>query len=123
MYNKTEICSCKVYDEEGRGYYYRYFLLQSNVKIETCITSINVPAYGIEVISEEISDGKIIHIDGDTLICVSPFKLKVMELIELLKNNSVSPVHLVDIVGAYADDWVEDFDKTARNLSDGHILA
>lgn len=123
MYKKTEICSCKVYDEDGKGYFYRYFLLQSNVKIETCMTNINVPAYGIEIISEEMRDGKIVRIDGDSIMCVSPFKPKVLGLIDLLSNNSVSPVHLVDIVGAYADESVDDFDITAKKLFNNHILA
>lgn len=123
MYNKTEICSCQITGCENKRYTYRYFLLEGTVNVEVEGEYIKIPSYGIETISEEIIDGKIVGIDGDSIGCVSSIKNRVMELIELLRINSVSPVHLIDVIGVYADYWVEDFDNEAKSILKASILA
>lgn len=60
--------------------------------------------------------GRLEDIFSDSLTVVSSVKDKVVNLIEFLKDNEVSPHHLVDIVGEYADEWVGDFDRDARCL-------
>jgi hypothetical protein len=123
MYNKTEICSCQISASENKKYTYRYFLLEGAVNVEIEGEFIKIPSYGIEIISEEIIDNKIASIDGELIDCVDSIKNRVLDLIELLKINSVSPVHLIDVVGIYADYSVADFDSEARNIFKASILA
>jgi hypothetical protein len=116
MYKRMEICNCKVEVEEQVGYVFRYYLLEDTKEISVDESSINVPCYGIEITSERIVNGRIEGIFSDSLNAVSSIKDKVVNLIEFLKNNEVSPYHLIDIIGEYADEWVEDFEKDARCL-------
>lgn len=116
MYKRMEICNCKVETEEQAVYVFRYYLLEDTKKISVNESNINVPCYGIEIISEKIVDGRLKDIFSDSLPVVSSIKSKVVNLIEFLKDNEVSPHHLVDIVGEYADEWVEDFNADARCL-------
>lgn len=116
MYKRMEICNCKVEADEKVVYVFRYNLLEDIKKIIVDELSINVPCYGIEIISEKIENGRLTDIYSDSLMAVSSIKEKVVNLIEFLKDNEVSPYHLVDIVGEYADEWVDDFEKDARGL-------
>ena len=43
---------------------------------------------------------------------ISNSKTKVEWLLNLLKDNNVSPIHLVDILGSYVDEYVSDFKGT-----------
>lgn len=123
MYKKIEICTCQALACENKRYTYRYFLLEGMVNVEVEGECIKIPSYGIEIISEEIIDCKIVNIDGDSITCVSSNRNRVIDLIELLKINTVSPVHLIDVVGTYVDYWVEDFDNVARSILKASILA
>lgn len=116
MYKKVEISTCRTFVDNEREYIYRYFLIESNKKININEHIVTVPCYGIDVIREELKEGKIVDIYENMLDCVSSVSEKVVSLIEYLRNNEVSPVHLIDIVGEYADEWVDDFDRTARVL-------
>lgn len=114
MYKRMEICNCKVEGDEQTRYVFRYYLLEDTKKIFINESHINVPCYGIEIVSEKIVNGRLKDIFCDSLAVVSSIKDKVINLIEFLKDNEVSPYHIVDIVGEYADEWVGDFEKDAR---------
>ncbi|MDF2672097.1 MAG: hypothetical protein K0R09_362 [Clostridiales bacterium] len=114
MYKRMEICNCKVEADEQTRYVFRYYLLEDTKKIFINESHINVPCYGIEISSEKIVNGSLEDIFCDSLTVVSSMKDKVVNLIEFLKDNQVSPHHIVDIVGEYADEWVGDFEKDAR---------
>lgn len=118
MYKKMEICNCRVEAEEQVAYVFRYNLLEDTKKIVINEAYINVPCYGIEITSERIEGGRVTDIFSDSLTVVSSVKDKVINLIEFLKDNEVSPYHLVDIAGEYADEWVDDFEKDARSLTE-----
>lgn len=122
MYNIMEICNCKVKDEEGVIYLYKYNLIESTKKISINDSSINVPCYGIEIISEKIENDKTVENFRDSLPAVSSVKEKVLNLIEFLRKNEVSPYHIIDIVGEYSDNWVGDFENDARCLMDSVSL-
>jgi hypothetical protein len=114
LYKRMEICNCKVEADEQTRYVFRYYLLEDTKKIFINESHINVPCYGIEISSEKIVNGSLEDIFCDSLTVVSSMKDKVVNLIEFLKDNQVSPHHIVDIVGEYADEWVGDFEKDAR---------
>lgn len=116
LFKRMEICNCKVEAEEQVGYVFRYYLLEDTKKISVNELQINVPCYGIEITSERIVNGRLDDIFCDSIAVVSSIKDKVLNLIEFLKDNEVSPHHLIDIVGEYADEWVGDFERDARCL-------
>lgn len=122
MYNKMEICNCRVETEGDASYVFRYYLYESTKKITVNATCIEVPCYGIEITSEKLVKGRLEEIFSDRIDVVSSVKDKVIDLIEFLKNNEVSPVHLFDIAGDYADEWIEDFDKEAKSIMESVSL-
>ncbi|MGL5245923.1 MAG: DUF6514 family protein [Sarcina sp.] len=70
-------------------------------------------AYGIEVERQDISGEKLINIERDSIEKITCNLDKVEQLINLLFNYSVSPMHLIDILGEYVDEYLLDFDKCA----------
>lgn len=123
MNKKIEISFCRVFIKEGKEYIYRYFLIETVKRLNVNGVFVDVPCYGIEVISEEFTKGRVISIDGENVEFISPIKAKVLDLINFLKSNEVSPVHLVDIIGDYVDEWVEDFERDARDIVSAISLA
>lgn len=69
----------------------------------------NGQAFGIEVERQDIVDGSVVKIERDKIRNISNIKEKVNELLNLLHVNQVSPIHLVDILGEYVDEYVADF--------------
>ena len=70
-----------------------------------------VQAYGIEVERDDYKNGESINILTDSVDLISPQKDKVKKLLNMLYKNEVSPIHLIDIIGEYVDNYVSDFDK------------
>ena len=68
-------------------------------------------AYGIEVERQDVVDGSLVTVERDSIDLISPNKEKVEVLLNLLAKNNVSPIHLVDIIGEYVDQYVGEFDK------------
>jgi len=66
-------------------------------------------AYGIEVERQDFLKDKLIYIERNEIRKVSNIKSKVDELLNILNDNKVSPIHLVDILGNYVDDYAADF--------------
>lgn len=122
MYKKMEICNCKVEADDQVGFLFRYYLLEDSKKIFINESHVNVPCYGIEITSERFVNGRLKEIFSDSICVVSSIKDKVINLIEFLKENQVSPLHLMDIVGEYADEWVGDFEKDAKCLMESISL-
>ena len=116
MYKRTEICTCRTSLENQKECLYRYYLIKSNKNIERNDNVVSVPCYGIGIKSEVILNGKILSAYDDTINAVSSVEDKVLKLIEMFKDNNVSPVHLIDIAGEYADEWVDDFDEYADKI-------
>lgn len=67
-------------------------------------------AYGIEVERQDFVDGEIINIERDKIELISNNRYKVNELLRMLYKHEVSPIHLVDILGEYVDEYIYDFD-------------
>lgn len=68
-------------------------------------------AFGIEIERQDMKDGKVINIDRDSVDIISNNEEKVMPILDLLYKNNVSPIHLIDIIGQYVDECVEDFNS------------
>lgn len=65
--------------------------------------------YGIKVEREDIEDGKVIGKIENKVSIISKKKEVVENLISLLYNNQVSPIHLIDIIGETVDKCVSEF--------------
>ena len=66
-------------------------------------------AFGIEVERQDLIEGKVIQVERDFIKRISNKEEKVKELLNLLHTYQVSPIHLVDIIGEYVDNYVYDF--------------
>lgn len=110
MYKKIEVASCRNLIEGGREYLYRYYLLEGELELSQDGMAVSVPSYGIFESAHEVFDGEEVCFFEEAVECVSPDRIKVLDLIYLLKNNNASPIHLIDIIGEKVDEWVTDFD-------------
>ena len=66
-------------------------------------------AYGIEVERQDFVEGVLVNIERDKIRKISNIKEKVNNLLEIIHKNKVSPIHIVDILGEYVDNYVIDF--------------
>lgn len=70
---------------------------------------LNGQAYGIEVERQDFVEGILVNIERDEIRKISNIKEKVNNLLEIIHKNKVSPIHIVDILGEYVDNYVMDF--------------
>ena len=63
----------------------------------------NRQAFGIEIERQDFNNGEIINLERDSVSLVASEEMKANDILVMLFNNSVSPIHLVDIVGEYSD--------------------
>ncbi|MGL5380464.1 DUF6514 family protein [Clostridium sp.] len=68
-------------------------------------------AYGIEVERLDLKCGRVVNIERDGIRLISNNRFKVSELMRMLHKHQVSPIHLVDILGEYVDEYIYDFDE------------
>ena len=66
-------------------------------------------AFGIEVERQDLIQGIVVKIERDLISGISNKEEKVRELLNLVYKHQVSPIHLVDILGEYVDNYVSDF--------------
>ena len=74
---------------------YIYRMTEKNIR--------NRQALGIEIERQDFNDGEVINLERDYVSLVADEEKKANDLLVLLFNNLVSPIHLVDIVGEYSD--------------------
>lgn len=96
---------------------YLYRLIKNTVNLSLDFDSLEVQAYGIEIERQDEQNCVITNIERDSILTISPYRHKVHELVKLLYDNEVSPIHLVDVVGEYVDTWVDDFDTELKIVS------
>ena len=65
--------------------------------------------FGIEIERQDLIGGEVVRIERDSISNISNREEKVKELLDLVYKYQVSPVHLVDILGEYVDQYVSDF--------------
>jgi hypothetical protein len=98
-------------------YNYIYRMTKNNLLIRIEETVSEIQSYGIEIERQDIEDGRIVNIERDCVKSISPQRYKVHELLKLLYNNEVSPIHLIDILGEYIDKYIIDFDEVLKDTS------
>jgi len=81
---------------------YAYRLIKKDYK--------GIIAYGIEIERKDYVDLKNINLERTNIDIISPHRYKVKQLLIKLYNNQVSPLHLIDIIGSYADEHAYEFD-------------
>lgn len=86
-------------DDKQTKYIYR--IIESKLK--------SVQAFGIEIERQDFNNGEIINLERDSVSIVASEQKMANEILMLLFNNLVSPIHLVDIVGEYSDLCVNEF--------------
>lgn len=103
--------------ENNRKCKYRYILLEGEKKLEHAGDAVVLPCFGAEIIREDIVDGSVCYIESDRIPCMTTYRYKAAQLVKKLYVNMVSPVHLIDIAGPLADEWVEDFDRQLNKIA------
>jgi hypothetical protein len=107
---RNEIC-----EDVKRNYFYR--LIKSKNSLSMDDETMEVQSYGIEIERQDIMNNSIVNIERDCVKSISPHRHKVHSLLKLLYDNCVSPVHLIDILGDYIDEYIVDFDEALREIS------
>lgn len=82
---------------------FRYYYRLINKKFH------GVTAYGIEVERKDYVGSKNVNLERDKIDVISPEKEDVEKMLIKIWNNQLSPIHLVDVLGAYVDDKVYKF--------------
>lgn len=117
MHKIKEICSCRTLLDNNREFVYRYFLTEGTKELEVNVKKIVVPCYGISIVKEENLGGNTMNIDEESLECLTSNREKALNLVKTLRDHEVSPIHLYDIVGEMADEWVSDFESEATAIA------
>ncbi|MBS5825419.1 MAG: hypothetical protein KID00_16520, partial [Clostridium argentinense] len=97
--------------EKNVEYNYVYKLLESSYGVDVNGKTQIVQAYGIEVEREDVIKGKKVSQCRDFVKYISPKKEKVGNIMKMLYQHLVSPIHLIDVIGEYVDECVNDFDE------------
>lgn len=102
----------EVVDDVTYNYFYR--IIKGQVTLPIGGDKVVVQSYGIEIERQDVKDGNVINIERDSINSISPQRHKVHNLLKLLYDNVVSPIHLIDILGEYVDEYIIDFDKELK---------
>jgi hypothetical protein len=96
------------------NYFYR--LVKSEMSVSMYGELTQVQAYGIEIERQDILDDTVVFIERDCVENISPQRHKVKNLLKMLYDNNVSPIHMIDILGEYIDEYIVDFDEMLKNI-------
>ena len=111
-----ENLSKKVTDGDVKHNYF-YRLVKSEISVLAYDEPTNVQAYGIEVERQDIVDDMVVCIERECVKNISPQRYKVKNLIKVLYDNTVSPIHMIDILGDYIDEYIVDFDEELKSIA------
>ncbi|NEZ46710.1 hypothetical protein FDF74_05705 [Clostridium niameyense] len=102
---------------DNKEYVYYYKLLKNDIYLSYEYDNIKLQSYGIEIERQDFKGKNMINIEKDKIKNISPYRYKVHNLLKMLYENSVSPIHLIDIVSNYVDEYVFDYDYVSKNVS------
>ena len=102
--------------EDNIEFNYSYRVIKSESSINLKSGVIPVQAYGIEVERQDYKNNELVNIERESIKYISPQRHKVQNLLKLLYDNTVSPIHLIDILGEYVDEYVIDFEENDKNI-------
>ncbi|KEI06899.1 hypothetical protein IRP63_11605 [Clostridium botulinum] len=106
---------CRSEDREDVRYDYSYRVVKNKVTFPE-IYKVQIESYGIEVERRDTVNGFLVNIERDSVKNISPNKDKVIALVKMLYKHTVSPLHLIDILGEYIDDYTTDYDEMMNNI-------
>jgi len=101
----------------GTNYNYIYRLVKSQIYVLMYGELTMVQAYGIEIETQDMIEGSVVHIERDCVENISPQRYKVKNLFKTCYDNTVSPIHMIDILGEYIDEYTSDFDDTLKDIA------
>ena len=90
--NKTLSTIVNINEKEVK---YIYRMTEKNIR--------NRQSFGIEIERQDFNDGQVVNLERDYVSLVASEEKRANDILLLLFNNLVSPIHLVDIVGEYSD--------------------
>lgn len=102
---------------DGMKKNYIYRLTKNKVSLAFGTDSMEVQSYGIEIERQDVENGSIVNIERDSVKSISPHRHKVHNLLNLLYDNCVSPIHLIEILGDYIDEYIVDFDEAFKQIA------
>lgn len=100
--------------QEAEGIKYKYFYkMMKNVLIlnEEYTGSVSMQSYGIEIERQDLVNDSIVKVVKNSVNHISPNRYKVHNVLKYLHETTVSPIHLVDIVGREVDEDVFDYNS------------
>ncbi|MFR5264885.1 DUF6514 family protein [Clostridium sp.] len=74
----------------------------------------NKSFYGIEIERKDFEQNNLINIERENMDYIETNKTKALELLKMLWENQVSPIHLIDILGTYADNTIERYSLSEK---------
>ncbi|MBC8060617.1 MAG: hypothetical protein H7Y18_08120 [Clostridiaceae bacterium] len=97
---------------------YFYKLIKSSFSTTHLDEKVTVDCFGIEVERHDIVDNCIARIERESIERISPYRYKVHNLLKFVNDNVVSPIHLIDVLGEYVDEYVLDFNDSVQNFDE-----
>jgi hypothetical protein len=101
---------------DGKKCRYSYKLIQSHFPTKATDGIVSVNSYGIEVERQDIINNNIVNIERESIVNISSYRHKVHNLLKLIYDNSVSPIHLIDVIGEYVDEYTSDYNSSEDNF-------
>jgi hypothetical protein len=105
----------KIVGEMRHVYFYR--LVRSNIVMTSENGTIEVQSYGLEIERQDILNDELVAINREHIGNVSPHRHKVHNLLKLLYDNLVSPIHVVDVIGEYVDCYISDYEEVLEGAA------
>lgn len=97
------------------NYFYR--MVKSQISVSVDGERIKMQAYGIEIERQDTVNGIVECIQRDNALNISPQRHKVKDLLKMVYENTVSPIHMIEILGEYIDEYTSDFDEMLKNIA------
>lgn len=98
-------------------YIYVYRLIKGQITINSQDERIPVQTYGIEIERQDFTNGVMVNIERERVDNISPQRHKVHNLIRMIYENGVSPIHLIDVLGEYIDSYITDYDLLVNDTA------
>jgi hypothetical protein len=98
-------------------YKYFYRLIRGQVSLSLGEDNVVVQTYGVEIERQDYCNDIVVNIERDCISTISPQRYKVHNLLKMLYENIVSPLHLLDILGEYVDEYIIDFDSALKDTA------
>ncbi len=109
------LCKRVLEDDVKHNYFYR--LVKSEMSVSMYGEPTEVQAYGIEIERQDIIEDTVVFIERDCVENISPQRHKVKNLMKMLYDNTVSPIHIIDVLGDYIDSYISDFDEMLKEIA------